>query len=89
MLAVGEPAAAEAALLEGRAEAEQLGFGPTLWRIDVALSGIRTADGDAARAREFRDEARGLIAQIAGSIDDVELRSSFLGLPDVDAVTTG
>jgi hypothetical protein len=73
-------------LLEGRVEAEHLGFGPTLWRIDAQLSDLSAADGDAARAAELRQEARGLIERIAASIDDTELRSSFLGLPDVDAV---
>jgi hypothetical protein len=30
-----------------------------------------------------------VIEQIAGTIDDAELRSSFLGLPDVRAVISG
>ena len=61
---------AERALLEGRAEAEQLGFDPILWQIDIALSGIAEATGDAAHAVELRDEARAIIDRIAASIDD-------------------
>ena len=77
---------AERALREGRAEAEQLGFVPILWQFDIALSGIAEASGDAARAVELLDEARAIIDRIATSIDALELRSSFLGLPDVAAV---
>ena len=86
LLAGGRPGEAETALLDGRSEAERLGFGPILWRIDVELSGISAARGDAAHATELRNEARRLIEQMSGSIDDAELRSSFLGLPDVVAV---
>jgi class 3 adenylate cyclase/tetratricopeptide (TPR) repeat protein len=86
LLALGEPGEAETALLEGRLEAERLGFGPVLWRIDAELSGIAAERGDASRAVDLLDEAKGLIEQIAASIDDTELRSSFLGLPDVEAV---
>jgi ATP/maltotriose-dependent transcriptional regulator MalT len=89
LLAGGEPAQAERALLDGRIEAERLGFLTVLWRIDVELSGISATRGEAARAAELLNEARGVIEQIADSIDDAELRSSFLGMPDVRAVTSG
>ena len=88
-LASGRPGEAETALLEAHTEAERLGFGPVLWRIDVELSDVSAARGDAARAAELRNEARGLIERIAASIDDAELRSSFLALPDVEAATSG
>ena len=55
----------------------------------MELSGISAARGDAAHAAELLNEARGVIEQIADSIDDAELRSSFLGLPEVRAVTSG
>jgi tetratricopeptide (TPR) repeat protein len=86
LLALGEPGEAETALLEGRLEAERLGFGPVLWRIDGELSGIAAERGDAPRAGDLLDEAKGLIEQIAATIGDPELRSSFLGLPEVEAV---
>ncbi len=89
LLASGLPGEAETALLEAHTEAERLAFGPVLWRIDVELSGVSAARGDAAGAAELRNEARGLIERIAGSIDDAELRSSFLALPEVEAVTSG
>ena len=55
----------------------------------MELSGVSAAGGDAVRADELLSEARGVIEQIADSIDDAELRSSFLGLPEVRAVTSG
>ena len=89
LVELGELEEAERALLEGSAEAEQLGFEPIGWRIEMALSGIAAATGDAARATELRHQARGVIDRIAGSIDDAHLRSSFLGLPEVQAVNAG
>ncbi len=80
---------AERALLEGSAEAEQLGFEPIRWQIEMALSRVASAAGDAARAAELRNRANERIDRIAGSIDDAQLRSSFLGLPEVQAVTAG
>ncbi len=90
LLASGQSPEAEKALLDARSEAERLGFRRMiLWRIDAELSGIAASGGDGARAAELRNEARSVIEQIAGSIDDPELRSSFLSLPDVQAVTSG
>jgi tetratricopeptide (TPR) repeat protein len=86
LMELGKLDDAERALLDGRAEAEQLGFDPILWQIDIALSGIAETSGDAARAAELRNEARAIIDRIAASIDALDLRSSFLGLPDVAAV---
>ena len=43
LLAGGEPDEAERALLDGRSEAERLGFRPILWRIEMELSGIAAA----------------------------------------------
>ena len=89
LLAGGEPAQAERALLDARSEAEWLGFRTILWRIEAELSGISAASGDASHAAELLNEARGVIEQIAGTIDDADLRSSFLALPEVRAVTSG
>jgi tetratricopeptide (TPR) repeat protein len=85
LLGGGDPAQAEIALIDARSEAERLGFGTVLWRIDGKLSDISVAGGDAARAAEFRDEARSVIGRIVESINDPELRASFLALPDVRA----
>jgi class 3 adenylate cyclase/tetratricopeptide (TPR) repeat protein len=85
LLSGGGPAEAETALLEARSEAERLGFRTILWRIDTELGGLSAADGDATRTTELRGEAGSVIEQIAESIDDTELRASFLALPDVRA----
>jgi class 3 adenylate cyclase/tetratricopeptide (TPR) repeat protein len=85
LLAGGDQAQAEIALIDARSEAERLGFRAVLWRIDGKLSDISAAGGDAARAAEFRDEARNVIERIVESINDAELRASFLALPDVRA----
>jgi tetratricopeptide (TPR) repeat protein len=86
LVELGELDEAERALLEGSAEAEQLGFDPIRWQIEMALSGVAAATGDEARAAELRGGASDIIDRIAGSIDDAELRSSFLGLPEVRRV---
>jgi class 3 adenylate cyclase/tetratricopeptide (TPR) repeat protein len=88
LLATGGSALAEATLLDARSETERLGFVTILWRIELELSGVSAAAGDAAHAAELRKEAGSVIDQIAGSIDDAELRSSFLALPDVRAATS-
>jgi ATP/maltotriose-dependent transcriptional regulator MalT len=88
LLAVGALGEAETALLDARSDAERLGFRTILWRIEAELSDLSAARGEATRAAELRDEAGSVIEQIAGSIDDAELRSSFLALPDVRAVVS-
>jgi hypothetical protein len=88
LLATGEPHDAASTLAQARTEAEQLGFRPILWRIDAVLSGIAASAGDAANAAELRTRAKGIVEEIAGTLDDEELRASFLALPDVAAVTT-
>jgi hypothetical protein len=41
--------------------------------------------GDAAEAATLRAEAASIVSAITETIDDQELRSSFLALPDVSA----
>jgi class 3 adenylate cyclase/tetratricopeptide (TPR) repeat protein len=79
----GSGAEAEAALLQARSEAEALGFKAILWRIDAELSDISAATGDDAGAAERRNEARRVVEELAESIGDADLRSSFLALPEV------
>ena len=79
----GAGAEAEAALLQARSEAEALGFRSILWRIDAELSDISAATGDDAGAAERRNEAKRVVEELAESIGDADLRSSFLALPDV------
>ena len=86
--AMGRPDEAKATLLEARAEAKRLGFTPVLWRIDSALSRVALASGDAPLGAQMQTEAREILQQVADSIDDPDLRSTFLRLPDAEAVTT-
>ncbi|HEU4355083.1 MAG TPA: adenylate/guanylate cyclase domain-containing protein [Actinomycetota bacterium] len=88
MRELGRTDDAQTALQEARSEAERMGFRPVLWRIDAELGGIAAARRDAASAADLRSQAHGAIEQIAQSIDDAELRSSFLALPDVEALTS-
>jgi hypothetical protein len=57
-----------------------------LWEIDAELSGIAAARGDATEAAALQAEAAAVISDIAATIDEQGLRSSFLSLPKVRAV---
>jgi tetratricopeptide (TPR) repeat protein len=80
---------AERVLREARQAADTLGFAPILWQIDMALGGIAAEAGDAARAAELRGQAWTIVDHLAATIDDEALRASFLGLPEVHAVSAG
>ncbi len=86
LVELGELEEAERALLEGSAEAEALGFDPIQWKIEMALSRVASATGDEARAADLRNQAKDIVDRIAGTIDDAQLRSSFLTRPEVRAV---
>jgi class 3 adenylate cyclase/tetratricopeptide (TPR) repeat protein len=88
LAAQGRWAEAERALREARSEAEGLGHRRLLWEILRELSGVRAAQGDPDEASPLRDESRGIVLEIAGTIDDPALRTSFLARPEVLAVTT-
>jgi len=79
-LGLGREEAARDRLLEARAEAEALGAWRILWRVLDALSQL---EKDPSRAKELRQEARQVIEYIADHIDQDDLRTSFLSLPDV------
>jgi class 3 adenylate cyclase/tetratricopeptide (TPR) repeat protein len=83
--ALGEREQAEHALLQGHEIAEQLGYAPMLWQIDVQLSGIAAAVGDDERATELGDRARRIVEKVAASIDEDDVRASFFRLPEVEA----
>jgi tetratricopeptide (TPR) repeat protein len=80
LLSLRRGAAGRDHLLEARAEAEALGARRILWRILDTLSRL---ESDPARARELREEARQVIRTIVAHIDQGELRTSFLSLPEV------
>lgn len=74
-----------ATLDEARGEAQAMGTRRMLWRILAAIGEIEAARGNAANAHAARAEARGVIEYIAAHAP-MELRESFLNLPDVRAV---
>jgi tetratricopeptide (TPR) repeat protein len=76
----------ERILREARSEAEALGHRRVLWEILRELSGVRAARGDPDEASRLRDEAGLIVHEIAGTIDDPELRASFLARPEVQPV---
>ena len=62
---------AERTLLEGRAEAERLGFDPILWQIEMAAQRHRGSNRRrGARGRASERGQRAIIDRIAASIDD-------------------
>jgi class 3 adenylate cyclase/tetratricopeptide (TPR) repeat protein len=85
-VATGRPADAEPLLAEARSRARDMGYRRVLWEIDAELSAVAAARGDEAGASELGAEAAAVVAEIAGTIDDDDLRSSFLSLPKVRAV---
>ena len=90
LVELGKLEDAERALLEGRAEAEQLGFDPILLADRDRAErhrGNERRRGASGRAADTR-RARSSIGsrQVSTTLD---LRSSFLGLPEVQAVIGG
>ncbi len=79
----GQDQVARDRLLEARAEAEAIGSRWTLWRILYALSRL---EADPSQAKQLCKQAREVIDTIAGRIDQVALRASFLSLPEVRSV---
>ena len=68
---------------EARAEAEAIGSRRGLWPILYALSQL---EDDPAEAARLHKAAREILEYIADHIDQVDLRASFLGLPDAQTV---
>jgi adenylate cyclase len=83
LLGLGQRGAARDAFVEARAEAESLKSRRMLWRILAALGQL---ESDRSRAESLRREARQVVGYITSHIDQDELRSSFLGQPDVQAI---
>jgi tetratricopeptide (TPR) repeat protein len=78
--------AAYEALVEARTEAEERGARRILWEILFALSQLELERGNAAEAKNLRDQAREIVNYIANHTGTPELRASFLSLPQVQAV---
>jgi hypothetical protein len=87
-LAAGNPARAEADLLEARRHLARAGVPILIWKIDAALADLYHGRGDLAAEAAARANARGGIAQLAEGIRDEVLRRSFLDRADVQKVLT-
>jgi class 3 adenylate cyclase/tetratricopeptide (TPR) repeat protein len=79
------PEEADPLLREARSRAEEMGYRRLLWEIDLELSRVMADRGDAAEAGALRAEAASIVSAITETIDDEELRASFLALPHVSA----
>jgi hypothetical protein len=79
------PQEADPLLREARSRAEDMGYRRLQWEIDGELSRVAADRGDVAEAAALRAEAASIVTAITDTIDDEELRSSFLALPDVRA----
>ena len=85
LIASERPEEADPLLREARSRAEDMGYRRLLWEVDGELSRVAADRGDAAEAAALRAEAASIVSAIAETIDDEELRASFLALPDVRA----
>ena len=84
--ALGHTKAAGETLSQAQAEAEALGARWDLWQILAALAGIETARGNMRAADTCRDQARQIIADIAGHLPVSSLCESFLSTAQVRLV---
>ncbi len=79
LLAMRQPAAAEAALLAAQAGAVEQQLLPLRWRIDAALGRLYRSQGRHREARDIFDTARRIIAELAANLQDPVLREQFAG----------
>jgi tetratricopeptide (TPR) repeat protein len=86
LAALGRRPEAERVLREARSEAEALGHRRVLWEILRELSAVRAAEGDLEEAGRLRGEAGRIVREIAETVEDERLRSSFLARPEVKVV---
>jgi tetratricopeptide (TPR) repeat protein len=89
LASAGKADEAKRVLGEARSEAESREYRGVLWEVLRELSEILEVQGNPKAAGELRAEARRLVERIAESVDQEELRSSFLDRPDVKVVLSG
>jgi class 3 adenylate cyclase/tetratricopeptide (TPR) repeat protein len=89
LASAGKADEAERVLGEARSKAETREHRRVLWEILRELSEIVDVQGNVEAARELRAEAQHLVERIAESVDEEQLRSSFLDRPDVRLVLSG
>jgi tetratricopeptide (TPR) repeat protein len=78
LAATGRPAEAEAALAAGEALAREQGARGVLWPIQIALGRLYRGQGRAGEAERAFAAAGAVVAEIAGSIPEAELRETFV-----------
>jgi DNA-binding CsgD family transcriptional regulator/tetratricopeptide (TPR) repeat protein len=69
---------AEQQLMEARAIADTFGYQLILWRIHATLRKLYLAQGRLGEADAAGDAALGIIDDLAGQLDDEDLRAAFL-----------
>jgi len=82
----GQMDAAYAALNEAYSLASEQGTMPLLWRICAQLAGMEEERGNHARANSIYGDARVAINFIAEHAGGDDLRTEFLGLPEVRSI---
>jgi tetratricopeptide (TPR) repeat protein len=78
LLAQGRLDEAEEELSAALAVAAEVGNPPQLWKTHVAIGDLRSAQGRPAEARRAYSEALSVIEGVAGSLNDKQLRETFL-----------
>jgi tetratricopeptide (TPR) repeat protein len=76
-------------LLEAQALAGEIGLPGELWQIHSSLGELHEELGDAGEAREAFARAVQIVQDLAGRIEDEELREGFLAAPQVRRVMMG
>jgi predicted ATPase/class 3 adenylate cyclase len=86
LFGLGRVEEAREALSTARQEAEELGSRRILWPILKALGEVERARGELESASRHWQASAEIVEFIAGRIDDEELKTAFLGLPEVQEV---
>jgi len=85
----GQTAAAYEALQADRSLAEAIGNRINMWPILGKLSQLEAAAGNTAEAERLRQQAQEIVTYIADDAGSEALSSSFLALPEVQALGKG
>lgn len=86
LLERGDLDAAHEILLQAQIQAEEIGSRRMLWQILFDQSRVEEQRGNHNQAKNLRLKAREIVEFIANHISDADLRASFLGLPQAQAV---
>jgi class 3 adenylate cyclase/tetratricopeptide (TPR) repeat protein len=83
LLGLGRFDQAREALMQARIRAEFVGSRQTLWRVFALLAELGSRQGKPDEAEVFKDQARQIITFIAGRLQAVGMKESFLNTPAV------